>query len=378
MLFTDPIFLLILFFGIWTSYTDIRFGKIKNITVLLIILSGIMVNIFFTKTFLNSPFKILINSALSLIIGFLLWNFDFLSAADAKLFFAFSLLIPLKTYEKGTILYFPSYIILVNSFVPIAIFFLLYSIIKMDLKHFKQEIKRMLTFRWILTMTIFMIGFSSISYFLNDTFNLKINYIFQIILMFIIFEIFNNFKRIFMYITFIIFSVLVLIISPETIFTLTFLKSVISGVLIFSTLRLLIKNLDDFSLTKNVRIEDLEPGVSLAEDITKKKGEYIKQQTTLVNPFTLLRYAKNKLFSSFSGKLTEKDIKKIQKLQAEKKINFKEIRIKKTIPFAPFIFSGVLLTYIVKGNIMLYLITSKDVIFMHLEMILYNIILKFR
>jgi len=46
---------------------------------------------------------------------------------------------------------------------------------------------------------------------------------------------------------------------------------------------------------------------------------------------------------------TEEDIKKIQKL--EKKFDFHSLQIQQTIPFAPFLFAGAVITYFF-GNIL--------------------------
>jgi hypothetical protein len=137
----DYLFLPMLFFiGLVTSYQDFKEGKIRNKWILLGLLWGL--GIYFLlliwnlivpylsselPTFLVSYlFKSLINSAISLIIGYLLWYFNLWSAGDAKLFFIFSLLLPLKYYWRSALPYFPSFALLINIFIPI-LFFLIFQ-----------------------------------------------------------------------------------------------------------------------------------------------------------------------------------------------------------------------------------------------------------
>ena len=53
--------------------------------------------------------------------------------------------------------------------------------------------------------------------------------------------------------------------------------------------------------------------------------------------------------------LTKNDIKNIQKWHMSGKLHFNRLKIQQTIPFAPFMFLGVLLTILLKMNIVLWL-----------------------
>lgn len=137
----DYLFLPVLFFiGLITSYQDFHCGKIKNKWIFLGFIwgAGILAASFLwglaeplvIKIFGYSPIIILsgymlnvaINAVISLIIGYLLWHFDTWSAGDAKLFFVFSLLLPLKYYQRSVFPYFPSIVLLVNTFLPVVVF----------------------------------------------------------------------------------------------------------------------------------------------------------------------------------------------------------------------------------------------------------------
>jgi len=81
--------------------------------------------------------ELLLNGSIAFIIGYLLWRFNLWAAGDAKLFLIYSLLIPLEFYSKNYISYFPSAMLLIDTFIFICFFFLfkmLWKIAKLCLK----------------------------------------------------------------------------------------------------------------------------------------------------------------------------------------------------------------------------------------------------
>ncbi len=137
----DYLFLPVLFFiGIVTSYQDFKEGKIKNKWIILGLVWGLGIYLLlliwaFLNPFLSQVFsreftfilpsyilKVFINSAIAIIFGYLLWHFDLWSAGDAKLFFVFTLLLPLRYYWWTALPYFPSFVLLINIFIPVLFF----------------------------------------------------------------------------------------------------------------------------------------------------------------------------------------------------------------------------------------------------------------
>jgi Flp pilus assembly protein protease CpaA len=126
--------------GAITSYEDFRYGKIRNKWIVLGLAWGILIYALFLCWGILIPFiqkiyqvplisilpsyilKVFINSFLSLCVGFSLWYFDLWSAGDAKLFAVFSLLLPLDSYWRTYLPYFPSFVLLVNIFVSATLF----------------------------------------------------------------------------------------------------------------------------------------------------------------------------------------------------------------------------------------------------------------
>ncbi|MDD5146014.1 MAG: hypothetical protein PHF44_04200 [Candidatus Pacebacteria bacterium] len=152
----DILFLPLLFFiGAITSYQDFKYGKIKNKWIILGLSYGLgayliftVLNLtgygsFFSSVLANSLFKnnwtnlignILLNSFCSFFLTFVLWRFNLWSAGDAKLFFVFSWILPLKYYFNSFIQVFPAINLFINTF--IVAFLFLFTVIAI---HFLKE-----------------------------------------------------------------------------------------------------------------------------------------------------------------------------------------------------------------------------------------------
>ncbi len=124
--------------GIATSYEDVRFGKIRNKWIILGIVYGAVLHVCFLleDNEGQEALFLLSNAVLSFIVGYALWIFRLWSAGDAKLFIVFSFLIPVNNYMNPAIKFFPSYILLINIFVPVC-FILLAIVIYYFLAHFR-------------------------------------------------------------------------------------------------------------------------------------------------------------------------------------------------------------------------------------------------
>ena len=105
----------IIYLGIISSYTDIKYGKIKNRDVVIGIAYALAVYLglavyaaaaggvnylYFAELGTNAIF--------ALLAAFGLWNYKIWSAGDGKLFFAFALLVPLGVYQFGRYNWVPS------------------------------------------------------------------------------------------------------------------------------------------------------------------------------------------------------------------------------------------------------------------------------
>ena len=125
-----------------TSYTDIRYGKIKNIHLLLGLIYSICLYSFlivYSTYGIHQPgnlkylFNLFLNGSFAFLCGYLLWRFDLWAAGDAKLFSLFAFLIPLEFYSRSYISLFPSATLLIDAFLFICSAFIVEMLCKLTL-----------------------------------------------------------------------------------------------------------------------------------------------------------------------------------------------------------------------------------------------------
>lgn len=375
MFIFDPFVITIVFFGLWVCYTDIKNGKIKNIAIVLMIISGIILNLFISKNLVEMPVKVILNSSIALIFGYLIWLIGLWSAGDAKLFFAFSLIIPITAYNNFDASVFPSLSILINTFAPIALFFVIKSLLKPKIKKIIGFVKKYFLSRSIIDTSFFIFAFSVPMDLLLSFFGIQISRVFEIILLIILLESLRKVKWIpFKHFTY-IFSVLNVIFFFNEIANIDFVQKFILGLFIFQTIRVLLDYLTEIELSKSVKIRDLKKGMFLLDSIIEKDGEYQKRSFSFISMFNFIYSAKENMKSTINRKLDEENIKKIRKLKKQGKLKFDDVRISQEIPFAPFMFLGVMITYFSQIIFLVHLITLKDYIILYIQLIYHKIIL---
>ena len=346
----------LLILGIATTYTDIKEGKIRNKWVLFALTYSLVVHLSFIlfKVPISSFYitQTIINLVVVFIVGFLMWDFGLWTAGDGKLFLAFSALVPISTYNRASfIFYFPSATILINTFVPLFVFFFFNILLKTSWK-LKKEIfvetlhpKRLLSListlfvlGWIMQKASFLIGVSS--------------WVLTIFVMFVFFGLLEKLfstKRIYLIYTLATFIIL----FDKQSLSSYFLKGLSLVVLLLLFLRFFILQLGFQTFTKEIKTKDLKPGMVPAEVIEQKKTT----KKRAIQYFNIIQYIKdtrNKFFDIKSEGFIKEDIKKIKQL-AKKHPDFKTFRVQQTLPFAPFMFLGVLLTVLCYGNVFLFL-----------------------
>lgn len=132
----------ILFIGAITSYEDFTISKIRNKWIVLGLLYpvfcySLLYLLVFVKLIdyggINNAYIVskLVNTAIGIAVAYGIWRFGAWSAGDAKLFIAYTLLIPLDFYSKGYIKFFPSLILLFNIFIPLLIAITLTALFKL-------------------------------------------------------------------------------------------------------------------------------------------------------------------------------------------------------------------------------------------------------
>jgi len=336
--------------GIITSYEDLKCGKIRNKYILAALIYAFIVNlgliIFFKiKTdIINYPYisEYLISITLALILGFYLWYGKFWTSGDAKLYLAFSALMPLSAYGFGYIKYAPNLTILINTFIPLAIFYFFKILFGTSWNDKKQVLKKIFDIKPFLKYLLFIFAILWLPIILMSL-GIILSFI-EIMAITMLISFFlkklpeKNMSAIFIIIT------ITRLILDKTVYSIFFLRQFFIFLFIFVILQTFFNELGKFTFSEKRKIKDLKNGMILSENICKDGNKYIKE--TNVMPIKKIAY----FFRQNGNGLTCEDVQKLKKLKIEKKLKFSDIRVNKITPFAHYMFMGVLITIIFNGN----------------------------
>ncbi len=324
----------IILLGIITSYEDIKKNKIRNKIVLSAITIGIILNsISYYQKAIGTQYlyELITNVLITIIAAFAIWNFGLWSAGDGKLFIAYSVLIPLSFFRIGYQKYFPSITLLINTYIPLLIIMLIYVIVKAKKKDRKKRFKEfikgffdmkktilsiiyLLAFLWIISLALIKIGVDN--YMLMLFLTILIYYIIQ-----------RKLGKKTLYIAIII--MIIRLATDKSIYSINFLKELlmlfIVWKLLYSFLQGALYKLAHDVFSYKISTSKLKPGMILSDDINLDIDEEAEG-------------------------LTRKQIETI------KRSNIEEVKISQTMPFAVFMFLGTIITMIVEGNVIIYLI----------------------
>ena len=343
--------------GVITSYDDYKYGKIRNKWVVAGILYAIAINllIYLMLIFGGGEARISylielgVTFILSLLFGFIIWWIGLWTAGDAKLFAAYSLLVPLSIYRFGHIPYFSSSNILMNTFVPLFFAYSVFLIYKIPNKKKLFYLKRSLEPRQLVQLFIFLFGFAWLASLFFNLAGIPGNFFLSLFFLFILLILM---ERLFgPRLRHIMITIAILrILFDRSLLTIAAWQNLLFLLIAFIFLRFFLLYLSYHYLTKEVDINLLKPGLVPAELVYKEKGNYFKRPMLY---FSLLTYMQERarkrdyVIDCNAEGLVEKDIKKLRSL----KLGFEHLRVYNTLSFAPFLFAGVLLTYIFQGNV---------------------------
>ncbi len=338
----------IIMLGIAASYTDIRQGKIRNMHCAAGIVYGLLslgaASLIFyatgehisTKYYADFFVNLLIATAISLVI----WSTGLLTAGDVKLFIAFSALVPLSAYKYGYVNLFPSSTILVNTFVPLFVFMFFYILAKTGWAAKVQAMKAALEPKKLGALAVATFGLSWVIMKImeNATF-IPQDYFTMILLVFLIIVVSESLLRLKFVWLCAALSVLRVVLDFGA---LSSAETYINFVFLFFSLlvlRFFALELGSKMFTREIMAEELSEGMIIAEIPDPKRKSRVYYD--FVSYLQELKLHRDDVMG-FSRRLSREDAAVLRKEFSEKKIE--RLRIHSTIPFAPFMFFGVLLT----------------------------------
>jgi len=348
----------ILLIGAITSYEDYKYGKIKNRWITLGVGYTFLVTIFLIMTSLFQQqavsgayfLEFFVNSFIMLAIGILLWKTRLWSAADAKLCFLFSLMVPLSVYTYGYVHWFPANTLLINMFLPIGIFFCLFALIKTDAKKKKEVLKQILVPKnlFVMLLAVFMFGWV-INLTLGKSF-LATNVIIMLFLLFLVVKLLEKSFRIsFFYM--LIFGSLLRLILDASVFTRDALGSLSLQFSVIVLMNIAL-GLGNYVFGKEVNLTELKEGMILGEVIVREDdSKYAKINLNNVSFWNYLDAASKDII--LRGRLSADDLAKLKSIISKDAdaFGFKSVCVNQSMPFAPYLFLGVLLTLLLKADL---------------------------
>ncbi|MBW2979896.1 hypothetical protein KY360_00585 [Candidatus Woesearchaeota archaeon] len=350
--FLPAIFLL----GIITSYEDIKEGKIRNKWTLSALIYAFVVYLvliisYYSKGTLRVPYLVELCTSIifAMIIGFGMWLGNLWTPGDAKLFMAYTALIPLSVYGFGYVKYFPAITLLINTFVPIFIFFFLLLVFKTNLEQKKEALKPLLAPKNLINSVFSLFAIFWFIELMFPAIGIEPNYFSQMIVSIAIFSILQKtLKEKTLGVAIVISSIRLIV--DKSVYNLLFFEKIFGLFFFWIVFKGAIINLGQMTFSKETRIEELKPKLIPAEVIYEDNKRYFKegQEHQMVST-----KRKDFLGLSYSG-LTRGDIEKLKQLKKERKLKFTTLKIKQTMPFAPFMLFGVLLTILSKGNFIIW------------------------
>ena len=367
-LFLTPLFVI----GLICSHTDIKYGKILNKVIIVGILYAFFLylalffhNLFFLhqKNNFYYLFEAVLNGLISFVVGYSVWYFKLWSAGDAKLFTVYAFLVPLKFYSKSYVLYFPSFVLLVNLFIPLFLLLICNAFFTFakEAYGFKQKLKEFRSFD-------FKIVFKKLKTLSNWFLSIFSNYVF----IFILFQLLTNFlknspgkqilsNRLFLYFLLLLIMNRFMLIKKKkkwvnffingvSIMYCSFLffsgniqalQNMLKTALVFMVLMSSTRQILDFYIKKKeikrVKIKDFKEGMIIVPDeiplvLKKLKTKEEKESFSWIN----------------AGGLNSNQVKIIKNLFNNNPQH--SITTYKTFPFAPFMFLAAILLVVTQSS----------------------------
>lgn len=347
----------LLVFGLATSYEDIRSGRIRNSWVAgaLVYSAGMLLIAMAILASRGDPInqeyliKYGSNIIFALFAGIVIWLCNLWSAGDAKLFLAYAALVPLSFYAITPSDYFPSFILLGYTFVPFLLFYL-WKIFFGTKAAIKREMLKEITRPERLQDNLwFVFAFSllgkGITSFFHSHLPLFNSFFVTLALLFGAMVLFERVLKISAKRVSMTIAIGGMLLAYEHILTIEFMMFFGLMAFLFLFIRYFVLHLAFEVFSSPIYIEDLKPGMMVAENFVPEDDGYRKERLVPLSFLSaLMRQSEGKfLFSVASEGLTAEQAETIRRLHSEGKIPEHTIRIFQTVPFAPFLFLGSLL-----------------------------------
>jgi len=290
-------------------------------------------------------------------VAVLLWFIGIWPAGDAKMFSILFLFLPPQLYSAQSIVF----DFLVNTFVPVFFFMFFVILARSKFSLLKEAVKYALDPYRLIMLGAILLGFiwfvMGAIQVLFSPFSAWSDYFLTLVLLFAVFEFFRRVLSEKFELFFVGCAVLRVLLDYSTVYSVSFIQKFSSMIFVFLFFRFFILFLAFKLYTYSVPIEELKAGMGAGELIVKKGNRF--EKVSLLNP-SLISFMSQRLENVVHNTnfLTEKDVKRIQRLRQQKKIPFTSMLVCKVQPFAVFILVGFVLTILAEGSFLVLVVRA--------------------
>ena len=340
MYFTVSVFLISLL-GLGTSFTDIKEGRIPNILVLPAVVAGFILAVLSQVDL----FLFASNAIIAFAFGFVLYLSRMWSAGDSKLFLAFAVLFPLAAFPKNFV-FFPAFSIILNSFIPAFIFLFALAILRTNVDQKFDALQKALNPKTLVSLAVILFAFYWALYYVLSFLSIPLDFFLIVVILFLMVSLLEKAFPNKLVLVSAVGGALLAAVNLSEVLKPDFwvLFALIFALMVF--LRFFILYLGFFAFGKRVEIADLRPGMVLLEGVYEKDGALEKKKLffpSLVNAIQDIKT--NYVFEMSSSGLTKENIKTLLEKNKAGKAKFHSLLVQETLPFAPLLFAGTVLTF---------------------------------
>ena len=353
-------FIAMLSCGLYTGYTDFRYGKIANIYTLFLIGFGVISQGLFIGEGDITWFHSCVTILGGLGLAFAMFYAGIWAAGDAKLFWGISLLMPPNAFSRTPATQFHPLILLVNIFILFLVYVTFTSIFKTTFQQQKTLIARSFTaqlkqFPRRLLQVLSYIGIGGLAFYIPSRMGVELDLAIRITLFMAIVFAFNkvvekSIPQKYEIVFRLPFLLLALFLAIPSLLQL---GTFVIFIFLIPWFLLMFGSFIRFLFTREVPIANLRPNMISAERIVKVEQEgmadkYVKIAAGFANPAQ-----ENVIVDVSSEGLTSEQIARLQQLAAKGDLSEFEnkLLVQEKIPFAFMIVIGALVTFLTKGMV---------------------------
>lgn len=361
----------ILALGTITSYQDIKYGKIRNRWILAalayaVIVNAALITYYATHGGVSGGYvaELGTNLLFAVLAGFGFWIAGIWTAGDGKLFIAFAALIPLSSYSIGYQKWVPSFTLSVNIFAAAILIMLIFALAKIKAKSLAAFSRKFFT-EFFKPTTLFkqVSALFAISWAVQAALSyLKVtSYTLSMAITLAAYSLMA--KKTGRRATYILLlACLARLFLDKSIYTQEFAVSfailIVTWRLIFGFFSGGASHLAREAFTKEIPAARLKPGMVLSDSIKaigEKEAKEMQSKGAKVAVHKGGYYAQTPKSAFAAGNFIDEEAEGLTKEQIKKirQAGIKTVRVSQTMPFAPFIFLGVLITITAHGNILI-------------------------